>query len=301
MKCSFFVSQLEAKWLLEHQLAQNRARRAREAAEFEVASNKRTLETATEGLSVNSQAQQTEDNSAKKIKVQHSPSDTAVPPEESREESTKNAQSLEHDQKIEDKVPDVDKLDTSTAEETDPEPKELDRKESSRAADIQEKKGKGAENISQKQNRAPAAQESTELNEQPDQTVSDGDMNFESMFGDANADNDQNNDMNFDLDLNPDNLNVSNPFDSTSHNASNLELLPGLESYANASGDDFNMLNLPSTTTGDQIGTGAVKNNSSDLPEIQGDSNFNELFADGDFGGDASLMDLDLEDGFFNT
>jgi hypothetical protein len=148
---------------------------------------------------------------------------------------------------------------------------------------------------------APAPEEEPgEHNEQAELTANDEDMNFESMFGDANAGNDQSNDLNFDLDLNPDKFGGSNPFDSTAHDATNLELLPGLESYANASGDDFGMLNLPSSSTANQPGIPALGNNF-DLPEIQGDSNFNDLFADGDFGGDASLMDLDLEDSFFNT
>ena len=132
-----------------------------------------------------------------------------------------------------------------------------------------------------------------------DQTGNDEDLNFESMFGDANGGNDQNNDLNFDLNLNPDHLVGANPLDSTTHDANNLELLPGLESYANASTDDFSMLNLPPSTGANQSGIRRQENNF-ELPEIQGDSNFNDLFADGDFEGDAALVDLDLDDGFFN-
>jgi hypothetical protein len=136
-------------------------------------------------------------------------------------------------------------------------------------------------------------------NQKLQQVVNDEDMNFESMFGDVNNGGDQTNDLNFDLDLNPDGLGDSNPFGSTGQDATNLELLPGLESYANATGDDFSMLNLPPSTSGDQAG-GQGNNSNFELPEIQGDSNFNDLFADGEFN-DASLMELDLEDGFFNS
>jgi hypothetical protein len=58
------------------------------------------------------------------------------------------------------------------------------------------------------------------------------------------------------------------------------------------------MLNLPASSKTNQI---PPLGKEFDLPEIQGDSSFNDLFADGDFGGDASLMDLDLENGFFDN
>jgi hypothetical protein len=294
-----FNPQLDAKWLLEHQLKQNRARRAHEAALTEVASNKRKLEDAGEGVPADPQVPQVEKNPAKRIKVEHSPGDTTLQAEETRERSTKDPQSPEQAKRVEGNIPKVDKTSMPIAAETTQKPREPDKTESTQKAGSQEKNSKEVEHISPVQAAAPPPpQESTEQNDQPDPTVSDGDMNFESMFGDANAGNDQNNDLNFDLDLNPDNLVVSNPFDSATHSASNLELLPGLDSYANASGDDFNMLNIPPSTTNDQTGSKAL-NNSFDLPEIQGDTNFNDLFADGDFGGDASLMDLDLEDGFF--
>ena len=266
-----------------------------------MASNKRKLEGAGEEPSADPQAQQqAEEAPAKRIKIQHSPGDTALWPEETREGSTQDAQSLEDTEKAVENVRDVNELGMSTVPETAPKPKEPDTMESAPPAGVQARSSEGPKPAQTPHVEAAASppQVLTEPKEQPDQTVSDGDMNFESMFGDANVGNDQNTDMNFDLDLNPTNLVVPNPFDPATNNASNLELLPGLESYANASGDDFNMLNLPPSTTGDQAGTGPVSN-SFDLPEIQGDTNFNDLFADGDFGGDASLMDLDLEDGFF--
>lgn len=267
-----------------------------------MASNKRILESATQGFSVDPHTQPNEDKPAKRIKIEQDSGDPPMPAQEFHEEptQTEKAQSWEKDQKIEAKHIDGDKLATATADETASEPREPDQK-ASMAAEVRGKKGKEAVKISQSQTVGPAVHD-TGLHEQPDQTVSYGDMIFESMFGDANAGNEQTNELNYDLDLNPDSVKVSNGFDPTSHNTRNLELLPGLESYANASGDDFNMLNLPAASTVDQAGTSVVLNNNSfDLPEIQGETNFNELFADGDFGGDASLMELDLEDGFFNT
>lgn len=177
---------------------------------------------------------------------------------------------------------------------------EQDNQNSIQASQVSDKKSNKIEDISEDRPTTALAEESKEQKEQVGKTANDEDVNFESMFGDADAGNDQNNELNFDLDLNPDTMGGSNPFDSAPRDANNVELLPGLESYANASGEDFSMLNLPASTIGDQTGVDAPTSNF-DLPEIQGDSSFNDLFNDGDFGGDASLMDLDLEDGFFDT
>jgi hypothetical protein len=257
----------------------------------------------TDGGSANRQVQQIEENSGKRIKVQHSSSDTPLQPEQNDEGSTEKPQSLEPSRTHNEDASAEGKLEVPTGEQSHGKAGQpVSTNLSQAVALVQEEKGKDvAEVTKDKPAPAPALQEEPgEHNEQAELTTNDEDMNFESMFGDANAGNDQSNDLNFDLDLNPDKFGGSNPFDSTAHDATNLELLPGLESYANASGDDFGMLNLPSSSAANQPGMPALDNNF-DLPEIQGDSNFNDLFADGDFGGDASLMDLDLEDGFFNT
>lgn len=291
---------LDAKWLLEHQLAQNRARRAREAAETEMASNKRKLETNTDGGVANTQQQQADENPAKRIKVQHSPRDIASPPQQSHKGPVKDAQSLGPAQSAAAVAAETSRSDVLTLEDTTQKGGQPDKKESSPTAVVEdEKKGEVVNPTEDKLAAGPPEKAEKQI-EQPDQTANDDDMNFESMFGDVNAGNDQNNDMNFDLDLHPDNLDASNPFGSVAHDASNLELLPGLESYANASGDDFGIPNHPTSAPANQTGIRTLENNF-DLPDIQGDSSFNDLFADGDFGGDASLMDLDLEDGFFNT
>ncbi len=296
--------QLDAKWLLEHQLAQNRARRAREAAETEMASNKRKLESTLEEGSTYDHAPDMETNHPKRMKVQHSPYDTALlGAEHNGEDSTKGVQSSKNTELAEEEASDVAKPDILTAEEIGQKAGQSDNNDLSAGATGQgEKITALAEPLLDKP-AAPPLEEMKEQNEQAgeaDRTANNEEMNFESMFGDVNTGSDQNNDLNFDLDLSTTNLVESNPFDSTTHEPNNLELLPGLESYANASGDDFGMLNLPSTTKANQSSVPGL-GTEFELPEIQGDSNFNDLFADGDFGGDASLMDLDLENGFFDA
>lgn len=306
-------SQLEAKWLLEHQLAQNRARRAREAAETEHASNKRKLESVADEASASTAAQILEENPAKKIKLQHIPSDDPLPIMEIQEEPMKNCADSQPTRDDDKTLRKIAKPVMTEVEENGQKSGVPDKKEVALAeVGVTEKNNVSTEfppdksgtappdefKKQQKQKEQSKQREQKEQKEQADLPTNDEDMNFESMFRDANAGTDQNNDLSFDLDLNTDNLGGSNPFDSTAHGANNLELLPGLESYANASGDEFGMLNLPSSSTAIQPGVRALENNF-DLPEIQGDSNFNDLFADGDFGEDASLMDLDLEDGFF--
>ncbi len=301
--------QLDAKWGLEYQLAQNRARRAHEAAETEMASNKRKLESTLEEGSTNNHPPDMGDNPPKRVKVQHGPHDTSLSlpaREQNGEDTTKGVQSPKHAENVEDKASVAAEPDTLIAEEIGHQSGPPDNKDTSAGAVCQEEKtAVVAEPLSDKPAAPPPEEkkkqsEQTGEADQADPTVTDEEMNFESMFGDVNTSNDQNNDLNFDLDLGTANLVESNPFDSTTQAPNNLELLPGLESYANASGDDFGMLNLPPTTKANQTSVPGL-GTEFELPEIQGDSSFNDLFADGDFGGDASLMDLDLENGFFDT
>jgi hypothetical protein len=303
--CLPSILQLEAKWLLEHQLAMNKARREREAAETELASKKRKLDSAAEEDMTNARGPQTEETSAKRIKVQHSPAHPASPSEKPHVGPPKDAKSLDAPRDIESVTSRATKPVMTTGEESGGQNGgQPANKDTSQAALVQDERRAEVAEIAQDKAAAPPPEESKEQKEQleqlehADQTANEEDMNFESMFGDANVGDDQNNDLSFDMDLNSANLVGSNPFDSTSHEANNLELLPGLASYANASGDDFSMLNLPASSKTNQI---PPLEKEFDLPEIQGDSSFNDLFADGDFGGDASLMDLDLENGFFDN
>lgn len=291
---------LDAKWLLEHQLAQNQARRAQEAAGPEAESKKRKLEDVSGGESGQVDVHKAEESSAKRIKVQLSPDETLLSLEPVNEDHSKEAQRSEHAQNADNKASDATDPGLPITEEMAQKDNQPADKDSSEAVEHHDEKSNWNEQLPQIRSTAALAGGSKEQKDQAEREADGGAMNFESMFQDANAGNEQNNDLNFNLDLNPDNLGSSNPFDSATHDPNNLELLPGLESYANASGDDFTMLNLPPPGSRAQSGVGAV-NDDFGLPEIQGDSNFNDLFADGDFDGNASLVDLDLEDGIFNT
>jgi hypothetical protein len=288
---------------VEYELATNKARREREAAEREMASKKRKLDSAADEDATNAHAPQTEEMSAKRIKVQHSPLHLASLLEKTHEGSPKDAPSLDPPRDVDEVTSRAIKPGMTTGEESGQIAGQPANKDIPQTALVQdERRGEVAEIPQDKATAAPPEEtkKQSELVEHADQAVNDEDMNFESMFGDVNVGNDQNNDLNFDMDINSANLVGSNPFDSTSHDTNNLELLPGLASYANASGDDFSMLNLPTSSKANQTGISTLDKDF-ELPEIQGDSNFNDLFADGDFGGDASLMDLDLEHGFFDT
>lgn len=286
--------------MLEHQLAENRARRAQEAAGTESELSKRKLENVREGESGQIDVEKAEENSAKRIKVQLSPRETLLQLDPVNEEPPKEAQRSEHAQNADNKASDATDPGLPVAEETVQKDNQPADKDSSQAAGRHGEKSNSNEQLPETKSAAAPAGGSKEQKDQAEREADGGAMNFDSMFRDANVENEQNNGLNLNLDLNPDNLGSSNPFDSATHDPNNLELLPGLESYANASGDDFTMLNLPPPGSRDQSG-GPALNDGFGLPEIQGDSNFNDLFADGDFEGNASLMDLDLEDGLFNT
>jgi len=269
-----------------------------------LASKKRKLDSAAEEDITNAHAPQTEDMSVKRIKVQHSPAPPASPSEIPHVGPPKDAKSLDAPRDVESVTSRAIKPVMTAGEESgDQKGGQPATKDTSQATLVHNERKAEVAGIAQDKATAAPPEESKEQKEQlehADRTANDEDMNFESMFGDAIVGNDQNNDLSFDMDLNSANLVGSNPFDSTSHDASNLELLPGLASYANASGDEFRMLNLPTSSKTNQAGI-APLGKEFELPEIQGDSSFNDLFADGDFGGDASLMDLDLENGFFDN
>lgn len=244
----------------------------------------------------------TDEKPSQRIKVENTPSISALPAEQIHAESLNAGQSSTPAPPFKENKPDTTKPDKAAAAAAAENVKydgERNSKDSPQATRIQEEKSNRAAEKSQDKPAGESADKPKEHRQQAEQAATNED-HFETMFGQSPTDNDKNNDLNFDLNLSADNLGSSNPFDSAPHDANNLELLPGLESYANASGDEFTMLNVAASTTENPKGVQATNNNF-DLPEIQGDSNFNDLFADGDFGGDASLMDLDLEDGFFNT
>ena len=127
-------------------------------------------------------------------------------------------------------------------------------------------------------------------------------FNFDSMFdddaGDANA-----GDMNFDMDLGADSFTNAMNIEQTNKPASLDSLLPGLETYANQTGDDLGM-NLG------MDGTGGASSNIFDLPDL-GDSTFDDLLNDDSLGGGMgdsrddmlnadSMMNMGDLDNFFN-
>jgi hypothetical protein len=139
---------------------------------------------------------------------------------------------------------------------------------------------------------------------------------FNSMFDDANdVGDDSNADLGFDVNAGTD------PFASTAteqknggqgNNSGSLDsLLPGLESYANQTGDD--MINFDSSNAGGAGMNGAAGDQSDmfDLPDL-GDSSFNDLLNDDSLGGgiggvgddmlnDDSMMNFEeLDESFFN-
>lgn len=265
-----------------------------------MAFNKRKLENAAGSGTHNVEAHKPEDNSAKRIKVQSSPQETPLPLDLVNVDPSKEARRPEPAQDADERASDTHHQGLSKAEEIAQKGSRPGDNETSKAVHIQNEKSNVNEAHKQDTLTSARAGETNEQKEQPEQTANEEELNFESMFSDANDGNEQNNDLQFNLELNTDNLGSSNPFGSTTHDGNHLGLLPGLESYANSSGDDFTVINIPTSVSGAQSGN-RVMNDDFGLPEIQSDNNFNDLFADGDFGGDASLMDLDLEDGFFKT
>ena len=142
-------------------------------------------------------------------------------------------------------------------------------------------------------------------------------FNFDSMFDDPNDGGDGDNaDLGFDMDLGGDPfanvINDSNNGGQADKFASHDSLLPGLENYANQTGDDV-MMNFNSSNTGGagMDGTAGAPSNPFDLPDL-GDSTFDDLLNDESLGGnvggggddmlnDDSMMNLgEFDDSFFN-
>lgn len=140
------------------------------------------------------------------------------------------------------------------------------------------------------------------------------DINFESMFGEPTGGS-GGNDLDFGIDLTggqPGDTNflanddsfapVINEKDPATPNS----FLPVLENYANAAGDDFNMLDLPPASNSE---IAVTKNIFDDLPQTV--SNFDDMFLDTNFGGamgdgedllnDDALVEIgDLDDSWLN-
>ena len=141
-------------------------------------------------------------------------------------------------------------------------------------------------------------------------------FNFDSMFDDPNDVGDGTNaDLSFDMDLGADPfasvVNDANNSGQADKSASLDSLLPGLENYANQTGDDL-MMNFTSSAAGGagMDGTAGASSNPFDLPDL-GDSTFDDLLNDESLGGnitgagddmlnDDSMMNLEeFDDSFF--
>ena len=141
-------------------------------------------------------------------------------------------------------------------------------------------------------------------------------FNFDSMFDDPNDGGDGTNaDLGFDMDLGADPfasvINDANNSGQADKSASLDSLLPGLENYANQTGDDM-MMNFTSNGAGGagMDGTAGGSSNPFDLPDL-GDSTFDDLLNDESLGGnmagtgddmlnDDSMMNLgEFDDSFF--
>ena len=139
------------------------------------------------------------------------------------------------------------------------------------------------------------------------------DFNFDSMFDDPDDTGGPSaGGINFDMDLGTDaftnSMNDPNNVGQANKPSSLDSLLPGLETYANQTGDDLGM-NFDSNTGMD--GTGGASTNIFDLPDL-GDSTFDDLLMDDSLGGgmgsgggddmlnDDSMMNMGDLDSFFN-
>jgi hypothetical protein len=143
------------------------------------------------------------------------------------------------------------------------------------------------------------------------------DFNFDSMFDDPNDGGDGNNaDLGFDMDLSTDPfanvISDQNNSGQPDKSASLDSLLPGLENYANQTGDDM-MMNFNSFNAGatGMDGPAGASSNNFDLPDL-GDSTFDDLLNDDSLGrgmggmgddmlNDDSMLNLgEFDDSFFN-
>lgn len=232
---------LDAKFYLEHQLAQNKVRREAKAKEETVASAKRKHDEIkdkdTEGQADN----------AKRVKVEDSKPAEPEQPLEPPQAPESEERAAPTDQKPSPPNPKITPTPTPTPI---PKPKE---KEASIPPDIPSKDDKAKPKDKDKDKEKPADDApgplTTPLDEFPKGTPNatpaptNDDFNFESMFGEPSGDVTNSADLTFDLDLDAldpsgmGNLDTSN--DPTQDQEGDLtSLLPGLESYANQASDD---------------------------------------------------------------
>jgi len=303
------ITKLEAKWYLEHQLAINRAQRARKASENAHAVNKRKLDMVTDEQ--NGDAEKMEENPAKRIKVQDTKESNGLVAEgpatrvEDAEAATIDAT----------QNPNVNNNEPPT-QSTEAVNEETDRPnqatESSQPTATAPKKPPDL-NITNGTNPIStdfASQEEPKTSAPATSIDENQGFNFYSMFDDANEGGDGNNaDLDFDMELGTDAfsnvINAQNNKGQADKSASLDSLLPNSETYANQTGDEM-MMNFNSSNAG---GAGP-STNEFDLPDL-GDSTFDDLLNDNSFGGDMggtgddmldddTMMNLGEFDSFFD-
>ncbi|KIW86342.1 hypothetical protein Z517_01738 [Fonsecaea pedrosoi CBS 271.37] len=256
------VQILDAKWYLERQLALNKARREAKAREDSAASAKRKRDETKEAQETAQPADG--ENAPKRIKTQEPESPVQAQPK---------AQQPSPAQKP--APPPVVMANTNTAQplsssaEKNPTPKPPDKPKVSVSTDIKTSQPAVVPTSRPQEKPPESAQQpestmtQTTTEEFPKPTPQDTPaeaseaFNFESMFGEPSADmmGGNNNDMNFDLDNLGDGFGTDPSQLNIQQDASLSSLLPGLESYANQTGDDSNFGMTGSTVNGPPLAT----------------------------------------------
>ena len=148
------------------------------------------------------------------------------------------------------------------------------------------------------------------------QEAADQDYNFDSMFAEPTGEEVGNESMSFDVNLSTGTFDAALNDQSVLHqdsSASFASLLPGLETYANATGDDYMMNFSSSATAVVENGITATSNNNFELPTL-GNGDFDDFLNDDSYGGnigssggaddvlnDDSMMNLgEFDDSLFN-
>lgn len=129
-------------------------------------------------------------------------------------------------------------------------------------------------------------------------TLTNEEFNFESMFGEPNEENNMDDTENLPIELddpfgnfiNDDsNITVNNSNANTQNQPAVNSMLPGLEAYANQPDDaanPTNAINTNNNTGGMGADNGNAFTNDLDLPDLGGPNIFDDMLNDADFGGD---------------
>lgn len=260
---------LEAKWYLEYQLAQNKARRDARAQEEAMAA-KRKLDEMMQDGGIDGEME-LDSSTPKRQKIEEGETEDISDP----------------NQKVagvgeQNKIVDAKNATKNSSEDKTVPPVEVKLT---------------IPNLDPSNQTAPSTSEGFPKST-PQDTPANEPFNFESMFGEPSADGGD--DINFDLDLDPDsfgsNLNLDDPSSLNS-------LLPGVESYANQTGNGT-VANLdgvidphPGTSSGNNFNPPELPNEFDSLLE---DNNFgSDLNGFDDIINDGSMLDPDSLDKFF--